>query len=378
MSEMATLITGATGFVGSNLVSELLRRNPRTRVICPARSNQHATARDRILSAVAAAVAAWAKGPLTHDWQDRIQVVEGALDTFTKQLLPQVGSTGASTPIGSLWHCASSTLYESTDEIDLAQINVEGTKHVLDAAGRLGCQEFNYVSTAYVAGCRDGAIAEELPARQGAFNNAYEQTKAEAERAVEAFSAGAGMVYRMFRPSIVIGDSITHKANSGGGLNKVIDSAFKLKDVILKRNPTYFLTKKTFRVNMDPDKAINLIPIDHVIAEMLAISDRTGQSANQIYHITREHQLTVADAMAAFSSVFGIEIECGNDPSELDRAENAFERAIRQFKPYLMSTKTFQRHTEVALDLPLSHAEWRPSTALVEALIQARATRADT
>src|SRR6476646_1648088 len=59
-----------------------------------------------------------------------------------------------------------------------------------------------HVSTAYVAGDRR-VTAYEDDAEHGAFRNAYEQTKHEAERLVRA----SGLPWTIARPSIVVGES---------------------------------------------------------------------------------------------------------------------------------------------------------------------------
>lgn len=377
MDETAVLVTGATGFVGSNLIAELFRRNKTLQIVCPARSNSDIPARSRVMKGLQAAVAASAKGPLADDWQERLHVLEASFDDIADKLAAASKNGQAMPHVTSIWHCASSTHYENTPTVDLHQVNVEGTRNVLLAAQRLGCNEFNYVSTAYVAGSRDGKIDEQLPASGDTFNNAYETTKAQAEQLVCAFADKHEMSFRIFRPSIIVGDSTTFRANSDGGLNKVIDSSFKLKDVILQRNPAYFSTSNGFRVSLDPDMFINLIPIDHVIDEMLSICAAESASLNGIYHLTRENQLSVADAMAAFSYVFGIGVECNGDPAEMNHAEKAFDRTISQFKPYLSSTKIFQRQAEARLGLSQTHADWRPNVELVRALMEMRSASAN-
>lgn len=377
MEKTAVLVTGGTGFVGSNLIVELFRRDKDLQIVCPARSSCDTPARSRILHAIHAAISAGAKGPLAKDWQDRLLVLDASLDDVADKLPAGDIDGFAVPPVTSLWHCASSTYYENTPTVDLHQVNVEGTRNVLSAAHRLGCPEFNYVSTAYVAGSRDGTIEEQLPASGDTFNNAYEETKAQAEQLVCAFAGEHEMSFRIFRPSIIVGDSTSFRSNSDGGLNKVIDSSFKLKKMILQRNPAFIASLKRFHVSLNPDMFINLIPIDHVIDEMLNICAAESASLNGIYHITRENQLSVADAMAAFSYVFGVGVECNGDPAEMNHAEKAFDRTISQFKPYLSSTKIFQRQAEARLGLSQTHADWRPSVEFVRALMELRSASAN-
>ena len=88
------------------------------------------------------------------------------------------------------------------------RINVGGTERVLDLAASTGAR-LVHVSTAYVAGRHDGRFRErQLDAGQ-AFRNTYEETKAEAEALVHAAPRTVAL-----RPSIVVGDSRTGRTTS--------------------------------------------------------------------------------------------------------------------------------------------------------------------
>ena len=60
------------------------------------------------------------------------------------------------------WHFAATLAYESRNREMIFRRNLEGTKHVLELAQRLGAKRFIYVSTAFVAGKRSGDIPETL------------------------------------------------------------------------------------------------------------------------------------------------------------------------------------------------------------------------
>ncbi len=84
------------------------------------------------------------------------------------------------------------------------EINVEGTRAMLELARAVGARRFVHVSTAYVSGAHSGEFTEEMLGSE--FRNTYEQTKCEAER---LFADVSGMEVAIARPSIVMGESDT-------------------------------------------------------------------------------------------------------------------------------------------------------------------------
>ena len=91
---------------------------------------------------------------------------------------------------------------------DLERVNVEGTRNLLELG--TDCRKLRrltHVSTVFVAGDREGVVAEdELAVGQG-FRNDYERTRFEAELLVRR--AMGELPCTVLRPSIVVGDSKT-------------------------------------------------------------------------------------------------------------------------------------------------------------------------
>jgi thioester reductase-like protein len=195
------LLTGATGFLGMEVLARLLERGDRD-VICLIRAESDAAAEGRL------------EEVLRGLWDDpkpyraRARAVAGDVTVPNLGLRPGVRPAIAE-EIGSLLHCAASISFDLPLE-EARLINVEGTREVIGfareakALGRL--ERFVHVSTAYVSGRHPGVFRErQLDAGQ-AFRNTYEQTKWEAEHALVAADDLAPAVAR---PSIVMGDSRT-------------------------------------------------------------------------------------------------------------------------------------------------------------------------
>ena len=109
-------------------------------------------------------------------------------------------------------HSAANISFSENERTSIWKANVEGTLQMLALSANLSdVASFNYVSTAYVAGKRVGLIREDDD-RLPEFNNSYEESKRTAEGLVREHCSAYGLPFRIFRPSIIIGDSRTHQS----------------------------------------------------------------------------------------------------------------------------------------------------------------------
>jgi long-chain acyl-CoA synthetase len=154
-------------------------------------------------------------------------------------------------------HCAASISFELPLE-EAREINVEGTRAMLELARSVGARRFVHVSTAYVAGTHSGVFTEDMLGSE--FRNTYEQTKCEAERVVRDVS---GMEVAIARPSIVVGES---------------DSGWTPAFNVLYWPLRAFARGLFEQVPAKPDGHVDVVPVDYVadgIAKLIE-SDVTG------------------------------------------------------------------------------------------------------
>jgi thioester reductase-like protein len=188
----AVLLTGATGFVGREILSRFLERGDR-HIFALVRAENDDLAAERLpahdrLTAVAG----------------NIEQRELGLAAETRELLRRKVTT--------VLHCAASVSFDLPLE-ESRSVNVEGSRRMLELAR--GCERlerFSYVSTAYVAGEPGGLFREDELAVGQRFRNPYERSKFEAELALR--SEGADLPLQILRPSIVVGDSSTGHTTS--------------------------------------------------------------------------------------------------------------------------------------------------------------------
>ena len=196
------LLTGATGFVGMELLVRLLEQTDRD-IVALVRAADDAAAEARIDELMKVIVAPAERRAL----RARVRGVAADLECAGLGLDEQTRD-GLSASIGAVVHCAASVSFTLELE-DARRINVEGTRAILELAAEARdygvLDRVVHVSTAYVAGERDGRARE----RQGdvgqGFRNTYERTKLEAEQLVHA----SGLPASILRPSVIVGDSVT-------------------------------------------------------------------------------------------------------------------------------------------------------------------------
>jgi long-chain acyl-CoA synthetase len=194
----SVLLTGATGFVGMELLARFLERTDR-HVFALVRGADDRAAAARMEHTMRSLFG------IAHPYAERVTAVRG--DITRPGLGLRGDGDGLARQISEIVHGAASVSFELELKASRA-INVQGTRRVVEFAERCrargGLRRFSYISTAYVAGDHRGRFSEDDLDVGQSFRNAYEQSKFEAESLVAR--ARRRLPITVLRPSIVVGE----------------------------------------------------------------------------------------------------------------------------------------------------------------------------
>jgi len=342
------LVTGGTGFIGSHVAVELLRRG--YSVVLLARRKGPLSAAERV-----ARLLDWFD--LAEGDRSRLKVLEGSLDT------PDLGLgrdeyAGLAGTTEEIVHCASNTSFSDRKRSEVEKANVENLGHLLDLAAQSPCYFFHHVSTAYVAGKTSGICPEEL-VRPDEFTNVYEETKCRAEANTAAACARAGIRLSIYRPSVIYGDSETGRTLLFNGLYYPVRTVAFLKDLFEKdltergggravemgvRRESDGRLYLPLRVEADGRGGVNLIPIDYFVRAFTAIFE-DGLDGG-IFHVTNVEPTglaQLAEFTERFFSVDGISPAPAGDFASRPRngLEILFDQYVQAYRPYMNDTRRF-------------------------------------
>lgn len=259
----AVLISGATGFLGAEIIGRYLRETDR-RMIAIIRGADQSDAERRLDSILEQLFGAPASGLQTG----RIRAVRG--DLRQERLgLEADRYEGLAGEVSEIVHSAASVSFD-LPLAEAREINVDGTHRMLELAeccrDRGGLRRYCQVSTAYVAGDHRGEFREDQLDVGQSFRNSYEQSKFEAERLVA--DRGAGLPTVVVRPSIIVGESATGWTSSFNVLYP------PLKAFSRGAYPAIPARRST---------PVDIVPVDYVAAAVVEVCQREGTAGT--YHL---------------------------------------------------------------------------------------------
>lgn len=335
VSPDAVLLTGATGFVGMELLARYLQRTDRTvYALIRADDNEHA---ERRLGKTLVELFGHAEV-----YRDRVVALAGDI-TQRRLGLDATQTETVAAAVDEIVHSAGSVSFD----LDLEQtrrINLDGTRRLLRFAKLCqragGLRRFSYISTAYVAGDHKGCFAEDDLDVGQRFRNPYEQSKYEAEQLIGEHRARLPIT--VVRPSIIVGDRHTGWTASFNVLYWPLRAFSRgLYPALPAR----------------PDAPLDVVSVDYVADAVLALARDPG-AEGLTYHLTAsEHASSIGELLALACARFNREAPPFISP-ELYR--HAIHPLLLHLKPrargFLRATESYLPYFAVKVNYDNTHA----------------------
>jgi nucleoside-diphosphate-sugar epimerase len=266
---MNVFLTGATGFLGENLLTQLLERGHQVWALY--RSEPKRIKTQQFLSDLGLnpgdSQLNWLRGDVV-EVDERWSEWEQAFPSLRK--------------VNHILHSAGSLRFRLNSSGEPRRTNVDGARAIWHLTRRKAMQ-VHLVSTAYVCGLIPGGVVHEVNHPRGNFANVYEESKWEAE---EIWVRQATIL----RPSVIVGDSQTGRCSSFTGWYIIAKGGY-LMNQFLSFASTYDRQDLQIDVPMDPKATLNLVPVDYVSKATIQLIENPGNH-NQIFHLTHPNPLT--------------------------------------------------------------------------------------
>lgn len=275
----ATLLTGATGFLGPFLLTSLLEQTDRP-VIALVRAETDAEATDRLAGVLARSGLLARLGP---SWQQRVTVVAGDLEKPALGLQAPVWDW-LTEAAGSILHNGAQVNY-LFDYARMRAANVMGTAEVIRLSRDGVLKPLNLISTTFIFGWSTTPILREADGNAGmeGLDFGYSQSKWVSETLVARLAAESHPL-RIFRPALV--------TPSVDGQGQALDITLRLLAFMIKHG-----------LGISAGNQVSMLPADATAANIVAIA--TGDAAPGTFHVTRDDYTRMEDVTAAISRQTG-------------------------------------------------------------------------
>jgi NAD(P)-dependent dehydrogenase (short-subunit alcohol dehydrogenase family) len=271
---MHYFVTGATGFIGKRLVKTLLARKG-----CTVSFLMRAGSEGKLaalyeywgLAGTARSRAVPVTGDLTAKKlgvaADQIKALKGRID--------------------AVYHLAA--VYDlSADEESQAQVNIEGTRNLVEFAKAVDAGHLHHVSSIAAAGLYEGVFREDMFDEAENLDHPYFSTKHESEKIVRKESKVPWTVYR---PAFVVGDSSTGEMDKIDGPYYFFKLIQRMRQILPPWLPA---------VGLEGGR-INIVPVDFVVKCIDHVSHSKADIKGKAFHLVDPDGYRVGDVLDIFA-----------------------------------------------------------------------------
>jgi len=325
------LLTGGSGFVGKEILSQAASERRIEQVVSVLRP---ATLRDPRTKAVVSVLSPQQRGALllkrlhvTGARAAKFRFVEGDIEKadlgIARAELARLRHS-----VTHVVHCAASVSFDDPYSSSF-RANVLGCRNALGFS--LGLQQTDgspfvqhvAIETSYIHGRKKATMAAEdlLAFPRHFYNNFYELTKAMASIETDRFMIERGLRVSQLLPAIVIGDSRT---GNNRGDTKVVNApinAFGLSkqaiegagDDLVSRGKARLIAALATGFPGDPTAELNLVPVDRVVAGILAALTVPEAIGTRI-HLATDNRIRSQDMVRITREELGVNVRL-TDPT---------------------------------------------------------------
>ena len=266
---MTYFVTGATGFIGRNLLARLLAR----------KGDVHCLVRKGSQDKFAALCARFGEAG------ERLHAVYGDLARPGLGVAPAQRKALAG-KIRHFFHLAA--IYDLAADAESQTIaNVEGTRNALELATQLKAGCLHHMSSIAVAGLYPGVFREDMFAEAEDLEHPYFKTKHEAEALVRKEYARP---YRIYRPSVVLGHSQTGEIDKIDGPYYFFRALKKVRQALPQWMPV---------IGIEGGR-INMVPVDYVVDAMDHIAHKPDLDGG-CFHLTDPAPRRIGEVLNIFA-----------------------------------------------------------------------------
>ena len=258
--------------------------------------------------------------------------------------------------VDAMIHSAALLSFSDRDREDLFRVNSRGALAVCNYCIRHSVPKLIHIFTAYICGDYQGSWGEGDLYKGQHFRNPYEESKFWGETYMR--EASRNLEVTIFRPSILIGRSTDGKTSTFGGFYRPLEALARVIALVEKKlhlpsrenlERSLHLPKLPVPVTIkgDPDSTLNLVPVDWVAQNIIALMNKDGT-----FHLTDQNPLTNREICEMVCEVLGVMGPHFDKEAKLRQPhDRLYNRMIRDFSPYLQQEPSFSSSLSPSLHL---------------------------
>jgi pimeloyl-ACP methyl ester carboxylesterase len=198
-------------------------------------------------------------------------------------------------------------------------------RRLLPMLSRLGVQEFNHVGPALAGEAATGAGPR--------VEDGFEAFHRGAEHDVEAACEAAGVGHRLFRTSLLIGESPPLRGPDREGFLQMIEALHDLKAELEERLPG-FLGSRPLRCQAPVGASLGLVRVEQAAERLLRVAHSPGTLSGR-FNITAPERSSFAQLCERAGAALGLHLVTTEDPRTLNAVDQALHARLGGFQAWL-------------------------------------------